>query len=54
MRVNGLRIGPSAEFYNVFNNRPAQSVVTTFGSSWLLPVNILAGRMFKIGAQLDF
>ena len=54
VRVGGLRVGPTAELYNVFNNRPAQQIVTTFGSSWLLPRNILGGRMVKVGATIDF
>lgn len=44
----------TAELYNVFNNRPAQGIVDTYGANWLRPGAMLGGRLFKLGAQVDF
>jgi hypothetical protein len=53
-RVAGGRIQAIGELYNATNSRPAQGVITTYGPSWKLPSAILGGRLFKIGAQIDF
>ncbi|MDO8795540.1 MAG: carboxypeptidase regulatory-like domain-containing protein [Vicinamibacterales bacterium] len=53
-RVLGGRVQGIAELYNVFNDRPAQSIVPTYGAAWLRPTSILGGRLFKFGAQVDF
>jgi hypothetical protein len=29
-------------------------MVATYGSSWLLPAEVMLGRLFKFGVQLDF
>jgi hypothetical protein len=48
------RIEPVAELYNVLNARPAQSISTTYGSTWQLPTAILGGRLLKFGVQIDY
>jgi hypothetical protein len=53
-RVGNTRIQGIGELYNIFNNRPVQSIVPTYGAAWLRPTSILGGRLFKFGAQLDF
>jgi hypothetical protein len=53
VRVGGFRLQGIAELYNVFNSRPAQGIVGTFGPAWQFPFAILGGRLFKIGAQID-
>ena len=52
-RVRGARIQGIAELYNVFNDRPAQGIISTYGALWLRPPAILGGRLFKFGAQID-
>jgi hypothetical protein len=52
-RVGGLRLQGGVELYNVFNVRPAQGIVTTYGPAWQFPFAILGGRLFKFGAQID-
>ncbi len=49
MRVNGV-----LDVYNVGNNRAPQSLITTYGATWLRPASLLGGRLFKFGAQFDF
>ena len=52
-RVRGSRLQAIAELYNLFNSRPAQGIVGTYGPAWQFPFAILGGRLFKIGAQID-
>jgi hypothetical protein len=42
------------DLYNVFNNRPAQGVITTYGATWLRPTTLLGGRLYRFGAQVDW
>jgi hypothetical protein len=45
------------DIYNLFNASPALSVNNTYGTNgavWQNPTQILAGRLFKFGAQMDF
>jgi hypothetical protein len=53
-RLGKLRMQGIAELYNVFNIRPAQGIVDTYGPAWQLPFAILGGRLFKFGAEVDF
>jgi hypothetical protein len=43
-----------ADVYNLLNASTILQQVGTFGPSWLQPTEILAGRLFKFGAQYDF
>jgi hypothetical protein len=42
------------DVYNALNASPLLSINTRYGPSWLTPTEILAGRQFKFGAQLNF
>ena len=44
---------PSRSSTTLFNSRPAQGIVGTYGPAWQFPFAILGGRLFKIGAQID-
>src|ERR1700704_4898051 len=48
-RFAAKRLQGMVDFYNIFNNRPAQGVTTTFDSTWLRPTTLLGGRLFKFG-----
>ena len=52
-RLGSSRLQAIAELYNVFNIRPAQGIIGTYGPAWQFPFAILGGRLFKIGAQID-
>ena len=54
LTVAGFRIQGVAELYNVTNGRPAQGILTTYGSSWQFPRGLLGGRLFKVGVQVDY
>jgi hypothetical protein len=48
------RVRVMVDLYNAFNNNPILQRNNTLGGAFGRPVNILEGRLFKIGAQLDF
>jgi hypothetical protein len=42
------------DIYNLFNASTVTDITTRYGSSWLVPLRILPGRLFKFGAQVEF
>jgi hypothetical protein len=53
-KIGGARAQGMFDVYNVLNASPVLAVNTRYGPSWLRVQDIMAGRLFKIGAQLDF
>jgi Carboxypeptidase regulatory-like domain len=54
IRVGGIRIQPQLDIYNLLNANSVLVVNNTYGASWQTPTAIMAGRIFKIGIQLNF
>lgn len=54
MNWGPLNITAKFDVYNVFNANPVLAVNTTYGNSWLNPLNILSPRLFKFGIQLEY
>ena len=52
-QIGETRLQAIAELWNVFNARPVQGIVSTFGGRWLTPTSILGGRLFKFGMQIS-
>jgi carboxypeptidase family protein len=42
------------DIYNLFNEGAVARMNTTYGASWLLPAEVMTGRLFKFGVQIDF
>ena len=57
-RMGKVRVRGNGDLYNLFNASNVLNMTTrysgTTGGQWLRPLQILGGRMFKIGAQVDF
>jgi hypothetical protein len=53
-RVGRTRVQGMFDVYNVLNTSPVLRVNTRYGDAWLYAQQILAARMFKFGAQLNF
>ena len=54
VRLRQLRLQGMFDVYNAFNANTVLALNTTYGSTWLRPTSILAGRLFKFGVQVDF
>ncbi|HUR33345.1 MAG TPA: carboxypeptidase regulatory-like domain-containing protein [Vicinamibacterales bacterium] len=58
MRIGRYSARLDANVYNVLNNAYANSINTTFSTSaasqFMRPTAVLAGRLFKIGGQIEF
>jgi hypothetical protein len=56
--VGRYRLRAEANLYNVFNSDFVNSVNTTFSTTasnqFLRPTNVLQGRLFKVGGQVEF
>lgn len=48
------RLQANVDVYNALNAAPVTSVNTTYGSRWLLPAQILEGRMIQLSGNLTF
>jgi hypothetical protein len=54
-RLGRARAQGMVDVYNVFNAAAATGVATRYaGPFWLFPFQIMGGRLFKFGAQLDW
>ena len=45
---------PSLDIFNALNTNDIQSLVATFGNSWLNASSILPARTFKFGLRIEF
>ena len=57
LRFRGTRTKISLDMYNALNANPVLSYIQTFSpttTTWLTPTSVLAARVVKIGASLDF
>src|SRR5439155_10994547 len=52
LTVGRSRLQAMLDVYNVFNSRPPQGILNTYGAVWLRPTLLLGGRLFKVGAQV--
>jgi hypothetical protein len=53
-RIGRYRIQGMVDVYNVLNTSTVLAVNTTYGPAWLRPNQIVDGRLFKFGGQVDF
>ena len=53
-RFGGRRLEGMVDIFNVLNGNTVLGVNTTYGGAWLRPTSLMAGRLFKFGAQFDF
>jgi hypothetical protein len=52
-QVGLARVTGSMEIFNIFNSSGVLSHQVTYPANWLRPTNILVGRWFKFGVQVD-
>lgn len=54
VKVSGVSLQGQVDIYNVLNANPVLTYNNTFGVNWLRPTGVLAGRLVKLGMQLNF
>ena len=54
IRIGRAHVDAAMDVYNLSNASTVLSLNTRYGPSWLAPTQILPGRMFKFGGQLNF
>ena len=54
VRVRGVRLLGYVEVFNLFDSAGIRTVNTTIGPQWQRPTGITAGRMARVGGQIDF
>jgi hypothetical protein len=42
------------DVYNTLNASPVLAYNTTYGPEWLRPIDVLQGRLLKLGGQFSF
>ena len=47
-------VKPAFDIYNLFNASTILRVNNTHNARWPQPTDVLAGRLFKFGADIDF
>jgi hypothetical protein len=52
--VGRLRVLGKADFYNVLNRSAVARQNFTYGPTYGQPTEVMGGRLFKFGAQVDF
>jgi len=53
LRLADTRASINFDLFNALNASPVLALNNNFGA-WQRPTAILAGRLFKLGVQLDF
>lgn len=53
-RVGKARVEGNLDLYNAFNGSAILATNTRYGTSWLTPTQVLGGRLFKLGFQVNF
>jgi hypothetical protein len=54
LRFGRTRVEGNVDLYNLFNGSSVLATNTRYGTAWLTPTQILGGRLFKLGAQVNF
>jgi hypothetical protein len=54
LKVGKTRIQGMMDVYNVLNGAGVLAIDPRYGPTFLLPTNIMAARLFKFGAQMNF
>ena len=54
VKMGRARLVPRLDVYNVFNSAAVLRINDRLGASYLMPTDVLGGRVVKFGGQLDF
>ena len=51
---NGVRVEPTVDVFNIFNNNAVTNAVVTVGNSLGRPSAIVMGRLLRVGGHITF
>ena len=54
IQLRGARVQPRLELHNVLNANTVHTTVQTYGPAWEQVRGVLAPRLIKLAAQIDF
>ncbi|MBI3049132.1 MAG: hypothetical protein HYY76_12570, partial [Acidobacteria bacterium] len=54
LRAGRTRLRVNLDVYNIFNAGDVLRSTDRYGAAWLNAVQVMGGRLMKIGAHLDF
>jgi hypothetical protein len=54
IRIGNMRLQGMFDLYNLFNANAVLAESFAYGPAWLRPSGVLAGRLAKFGAQVEF
>ena len=54
LKLGRVRIQGKADVYNLLNRSAIAREIYVYGANYGLPTEVMGGRLFKFGAQLDF
>jgi hypothetical protein len=54
VQVRGVRVEPTVDLFNIFNDNAVTNAVTTVGSSLGRPSAIVMGRLVRVGGRIAF
>ena len=49
-----LRVQGNVDIYNALNGASILSMNAGYGTNWLVPYEIMGGRLFKFSGQIEF
>ena len=53
-RFGRTRVQGMPDIYNITNANTVTGIVNAYGAVWLRATQVMGGRLFKFGAQLDY
>ncbi len=55
LRLGGARrLRGNFDIYNIFNANAVVNMTRVYGPTWLDAIQVMGGRLVKVGAQIDF
>ena len=54
VKVSGVTLRGNFDIYNLLNGASILSMNAGYGTNWLVPYEIMGGRLLKFSAQIEF
>jgi hypothetical protein len=54
VRISGVTLRGNFDLYNLLNGASILSMNAGYGNNWLVPYEIMGGRLLKFSGQIEF